>query len=174
MPVERATCWQNRQTGQLNPPCWLCGAAQSILAPFLAGAKGEIALYDVAIHNNLGDPVMWSAAARLIGEFHRLAKVVCAVTQFHGWESMRHFPMCNLEQTIQTVGNGGVIFLHSGGNWGTVWYAVHEARMKYLGKMAQYVKNGTANFRVGRWLHDEQLGLPVVSGTTACVSCMYI
>lgn len=121
---------------------------QAALEPFLQHATGGVALYDVALHPNLGDGVLWAAAARLVPEFHKSTKVVCALGQFRDNESRKHFPKCDVNHTLQTIGDGGVILLHPGGNWGTLWLEPHEPRVKYLAEMGEYFRQG-ARFKVG-------------------------
>lgn len=130
------------------------------MAPYLRDVKGEIALYDVAIHNNLGDPIWFAAAARLVAEFHRSTTIICAETQFqdhgsHDRTSRKHFPHCSVADTIEAIGQDGVILLQAGGNWGDLWWSIQAGRNRYLEKMGQFVKNGTAKFQVRAQFLDE-------------------
>lgn len=113
------------------------------MAPFLANrAAGGIALYDVALHNNLGDAMLWAAAARLVPTFHNAVKYVCAQAQLPGRNSqaLKHFPKCNIKKMMHAIGRDGVVMLSPGGNWGDLWWPVHSQRLQYLQAMAAQVK----------------------------------
>jgi exopolysaccharide biosynthesis predicted pyruvyltransferase EpsI len=114
---------------------------QASLAPFLHNrSSGGVALFDVALHKNLGDAVLWAAAARLVPSFHESVKYVCAQTQYPGkvnkLEARRAFPKCNTKHMMRAIGPKGVVLLAPGGNWGDLWWTVHGQRLKYLPEIA--------------------------------------
>lgn len=112
----------------------------------MRNATGGVALYDVAEHYNLGDSLIWAAAARLVAELHHSTKVVCAGSQ-NG--SPDGFPMCDVQQTVKAIGKGGVILLSGGGNWGDLWRQVHTSRVGYLQEMhAALIKEGVKDVKV--------------------------
>lgn len=129
---------------------------QASLAPFLHNrSQGGIALYDVALHKNLGDAVLWAAAARLVPTFHQSIKYVCAQSQYPGGgrsaqAARKVFPRCNVQHMLKAIGPGGVVLLAPGGNWGDLWWFVHSQRLKYLLNMAAVVKGGATPFQVCR------------------------
>jgi len=125
---------------------------QACLAPFLQNrTRGGIALYDVALHKNLGDAVLWAAAARLVPSFHNSVKYVCAQSQYpgRGAEARKHFPQCNVGKMLEAIGPDGVVLLAPGGNWGDLWWFVHSQRLKYLQEMAQATRAGDGALQVG-------------------------
>lgn len=105
---------------------------QASLAPFLQNrTTGGVALYDVALHKNLGDAVLWAAAAKLVPSFHESVKYMCAQSQFpgKGAEARKHFPKCNVKAMLKAIGPNGVVLLAPGGNWGDLWWFVHSQRL---------------------------------------------
>lgn len=122
---------------------------QASLAPFLENrTSGGVALYDVALHKNLGDAVLWAAAARLVPSFHESVKYVCAQSQFPGKaaaaaSARKHFPKCNVQAMLKAIGANGVVLLAPGGNWGDLWWFVHSQRLGYLQEMTQAAMDGT-------------------------------
>lgn len=128
-----------------------CHAFQASLAPFLHNrTRGGIALFDVALHKNLGDAVLWAAAARLVPTFHESVKYVCAQSQFpgRGAEARKAFPKCNVKAMLKAIGREGVVLLAPGGNWGDLWWFVHSQRLQYLKEMAAESRNTGAPFKV--------------------------
>lgn len=118
---------------------------QASLAPFLSNrTSGGVALFDVALHKNLGDAVLWASAARLVPEFHQALKYVCALSQYpgKGQEARALFPRCSVKAMLKALGPGGVVLLAPGGNWGDLWWFVHSQRLQYLREMGAAVKQG--------------------------------
>ena len=115
------------------------------MAPIL-NTTGGVALFDVAVHLNLGDTMLWAATARLVSEFHHSAKVVCALSQYGIRETMR-FPKCDVQQTVASIGDGGVVLIAPGGNWGDLW-PVQKKRVQYLQAMSKLAQNSTRKFKV--------------------------
>lgn len=129
-------------------------AAQASLAPFLANrTAGRVALFDVALHRNLGDAVLWAAAARLVPSFHESVQYMCAQSQFPGGgsiasEARKAFPRCNITGMLEAIGQDGVVLLAPGGNWGDLWWAVHSQRLQYLKDLAAQARSSGAALQV--------------------------
>jgi exopolysaccharide biosynthesis predicted pyruvyltransferase EpsI len=124
---------------------------QASLAPFLQNrTTGGVALYDVALHKNLGDAVLWAAAAKLVPSFHESVKYVCAQSQFpgKGAEARKHFPKCNVKAMLKAIGPNGVVLLAPGGNWGDLWWFVHSQRLGYLKEMTEAAATSGMPFKV--------------------------
>lgn len=93
-----------------------------LFRPFIEGRESRVVLMDVAIHANLGDNILWKAAANIITHFGISPKILCYAVQPSWVKSIDSmFPKCNVEEVIKTASDGGVVLLHAGGNWGDLY-----------------------------------------------------
>eukprot|EP00775_Hariotina_reticulata_P003296 gene3296-3572_t len=115
-------------------------ALMRITAPFFSKLKATdgVALWDVAMHNNLGDNFLWAGSATLSTRFHRPPKYICAMTQRGSWQidNNKEFLKCDDGAMLKAIGPNGLVLLHLGGNFGDLERGVQVRRLQYLKRWA--------------------------------------
>ncbi|HEX7656221.1 MAG TPA: polysaccharide pyruvyl transferase family protein [Sphingomonas sp.] len=93
------------------------------IAPLLDGAP--VALVDFPDHANVGDSAIWMGE-RAFFDRHGAAIAYCSSLKTHAAEDLKaHLP-------------GGTVFLHGGGNFGTIWKAHQDLRIDTLARLRDH------------------------------------
>lgn len=104
-------------------------------SPYIKGRK-RIALVDVALHENLGDVVLWRSPIRLAANFGLSIDLICSLSQGSWQRAASGFPRCTVERVVNSVAGGGLVLFHGGGNWGDLYRFVQAKRLPFLSKLA--------------------------------------
>eukprot|EP00210_Caulerpa_lentillifera_P004921 g4696.t1 len=114
--------------------------------PFFENVRA-IALVDVALHDNMGDSILWRAAIHLSTIFGHTVNYVCTGSQKAGGH-LKSFPQCNTTKLINFMENRGLVMYHGGGNWGDLYRPIQEYRMQMLKELGDAYNTTQANFKV--------------------------
>lgn len=114
--------------------------------PFFENVS-KVVLYDVALHKNLGDTVLWRAAIHLVTLFGRTVDYVCAASQ-RKYKHLEGFPRCKTEHVVQLVKDNGLVMYHAGGNWGNLYRRVQLYRMRVLRRFGHAFRAENTTFKV--------------------------
>ena len=93
------------------------------IAPLLDGAP--VALVDFPDHANVGDLAIWMGE-RAFFDRHRATIAYCSSLKTHAAEDLK------------TRLPGGTVFLHGGGNFGTIWKAHQDLRIDTLARLRDH------------------------------------
>jgi len=92
----------------------------------LAAPGSDCALLDFPDHANVGDSAIWSGERRFIRRHGLRLRYVSDLSTYSAAVLRRAMP------------RGGVVFIHGGGNFGTVWPAHQQHRERVLRELADY------------------------------------
>eukprot|EP00210_Caulerpa_lentillifera_P002010 g1927.t1 len=108
----------------------------------------KVALIDVALHINIGDTLLWRAAVHLASLFGHSIQYICYWSQTSGKDS-EIFPKCTVNETVESVEEGGLVLYQGGGNWGDLYRHVQDYRMDFFQELNQeWNKLNGAKFHV--------------------------
>ncbi|GMH34156.1 hypothetical protein BSKO_01990 [Bryopsis sp. KO-2023] len=103
--------------------------------------RSKIALVDVALHENLGDDILWRGPIKLAADFGQSIDYICVNSQRSWKGAAKNFPSCTVEKTVQVVKDGGLVMFHGGGNWGDLYRFVQTKRLAFLVKLTAALKD---------------------------------